>query len=78
VQIQDLPGPVTFSCILCGLHFNQKEELYGHLEEFHSSDMVVSSDTVVIDTEGLVSIPEIVQDEKALTIQTFGSECDAS
>jgi hypothetical protein len=77
VQIQDPPGPVTFSCIFCGLNFNQKEELYGHLEEFHTSELMVSN-TMVINTEGIVSIPEMEQDEKHLTIPNFGSECDAS
>ncbi|KDR14541.1 zinc finger protein 432-like isoform X3 [Zootermopsis nevadensis] len=78
VEVEEAPVDVTFTCILCGLSFDQKEELYGHLEEFHTSDMIVASDAMVMNTEGLVSIPEIVQDDKTLIVQNFGSECDTS
>jgi hypothetical protein len=70
VQIQEPLGPVTFSCALCGLNFNQKEELCDHFEAFHSSDMIVSSNTMII--------PEIVQDEKALIVTHLSPECDTS
>jgi hypothetical protein len=69
---------MAINCIICGLNFNQKEELAGHFEAFHTSDIMVSSNTMTINAENLISLPEIVQDEKALILPNFASECDAS
>lgn len=63
VQIHDSAGSVTFSCALCGVNFDLKEELDGHFEAYHSSDVVVSSNAMIISTENLVAVPEIAQDE---------------
>jgi hypothetical protein len=78
VQIHGSAGSVTFSCALCGVHFDLKEELDGHFEAYHSSDVVVPSNAMIIHTENLVAVPEIVQDVKAVVLTDYGPECDAS
>ncbi|PNF23056.1 hypothetical protein B7P43_G09812 [Cryptotermes secundus] len=78
VQILDSAGSVIFSCALCGAHFDLKEELDAHFEAYHSSDVVVSSNTMIINTENLVPVTEIAQDEKPIVLTDYGQECDAS
>lgn len=76
--MQESGDPVTFTCILCGLNFDQKEELDSHFEALHAADVIVSSNTMIINTENIVALPEIAQDEKAIIVPHYGTECDAS
>lgn len=78
VLMQESGDPVTFTCILCGLNFDQKEELDSHFEALHAADVIVSSNTMIINTENIVALPEIAQDEKAIIVPHYGTECDAS
>jgi hypothetical protein len=78
VQIHESAGTVIFSCALCGAQFDLKEELDTHFEAYHSSDIVVASNTMIINTGNLVSVPEIAQDAKAVVLTDYGPECDAS
>jgi hypothetical protein len=78
VQIHESAGSVTFSCALCGVNFDLKEELDAHFETCHTTDVVVSSNTMIIDPENLVSVPGIVHDIKTVVLTDYGTKCDAS
>jgi hypothetical protein len=78
VQIHENAGSVTFSCALCGVNFDLKEELDAHFETYHTTDVVVSSNTMIIDPENLVSVPEIAQDVKAVVFTDYDTKCDSS
>jgi hypothetical protein len=64
VHFQEEADSVAFTCALCGVHFDMKEELDGHFETYHTSDILVSSNTMIINTGNLVPVREIVQDER--------------
>ncbi|KAJ9599795.1 hypothetical protein L9F63_026354, partial [Diploptera punctata] len=51
-------------CILCGQNFNQKDDLDIHFETFHTTDIIVASNTLMINSDTLVALPGIMEDDQ--------------
>lgn len=48
----------SYPCGICGQLFGFKEELENHYESVHATDLN-TADTIVIDADNLISMPEI-------------------
>ncbi|KAJ9592314.1 hypothetical protein L9F63_001134, partial [Diploptera punctata] len=73
-DVQDILTTISFSCILCGQNFNQKDDLDIHFETFHTTDIIVASNTLMINSDTLVALPGIMEDDqKSVILSNLGT-----